>query len=80
MKKYLVILAAVLLSSCGVQTSTPEKDALKIRSALNKATSAKDVDDAEALFYKYKEAYEEEIYNGKRNIEDLEKLVTLIWQ
>lgn len=81
MKKYLfVLIGTLLLSSCGVRTSTPEKDGAKLSRAIKAAKTPKDVDEAEQLFEKYKQAYEEEIYNGKRKMEDLGKLCDCVWQ
>lgn len=75
MKKYLfVFIGTLLLTSCGVRTSTPERDGAKLSRAFKAAKTLKDLDEAKQLFEKYKQAYEEEIYNGKRTIEDLKKL------
>lgn len=78
MKKILfVTLSAVLLLSCDsyVTTSTPINDARKINAKLQSASTPKEYDEAAALFYKYQAAYEKEVYEGKRSVEDLHKLL-----
>lgn len=81
MKKILFIaLSAVLLLSCDsyVTTTTPANDARKISAKLQSARTPKEYDEAASLLDKYYAAYEKEVYEGKRNMEDLKELLTLI--
>ena len=83
MKKYLFIfMSALLLASCTdyVRTSTPQKDAAKLRKVVKAAKTPRELDEAQNLIYRYQAAYEEEIYDGKRSAEDLKYLMLHIFE
>lgn len=78
-KRILLLAMVVLLTACGdmVSTSTPENDAAKLIRKLNAATNAREVDEAFQLYERYMQAYEKEVYNGKRSVMDMKKLTIM---
>lgn len=78
MKKIFIgLLCLFMFCSCDViTTSTPQQDAIKIGRKFQSAKTPREFDEACEYFERYKQAYEKEIYNGRRNIEDLKTLVS----
>lgn len=77
---FLLLICTLGLIACEtrIQTSTPTNDARKISAKFQSAKTPKEIDEAVVLLNKYQAAYEEEVYEGKRNIEDLKELLTAL--
>ena len=81
-KSILLLAMVVLLTACGdiVSTSTPENDAAKIIRMMKAAQSPREMDEARQLCERYLQAYQEEVYNGKRNVMDIKRLAIKVGQ
>ena len=62
------------MTACGISTSTPERDAAKIIRKFEAASSPREREEALQLYERYMEAYQEEVFDGKRSVEDLKTL------